>query len=411
MANQLILGRALDANGYVMAGAKATVYAAGTSTLIAVYSDVDGTVAAANPIEADGNGFWPQRYVTEAAKAVVTDAADVSIYTLDPAPTTLGVGAAASEVSFNPTVDVPFNNVQAAIEGVAASVVSGVSAFGIGITGNAPLLAALDATNIAAGVYRFDGTTTGTYPTGVAAADLGLVEMWRQTATVGIMELFHQTTNRRFKRRLTSGTWGAWREVIEVNIGATRGDIIRRGASDWERLALANGQAPRGNGTDTVASGLGYTWLGATQATTSGTQFDFTGVPAWATEIVIAFFAVSLSGTDSLRVQIGDSGGFETTGYTGSTVASDASNISTAAASTAGFGVPLGLAVNAATGLMFLLKPFEDNTWISSANVSRGAQHAFSAQVKQLSDVLTQVRITRDGSNTFDGGVVRVGYR
>lgn len=411
MANQLILGRALDANGYVMAGAKATVYAAGTSTLIAVYSDVDGTVAAANPIEADGNGFWPQRYVTEAAKAVVTDAADVSIYTLDPAPTTLGVGAAASEVSFNPTVDVPFNNVQAAIEGVATSVVSGVSAFGIGITGNAPLLAALDATNIAAGVYRFDGTTTGTYPTGVAAADLGLVEMWRQTATVGIMELFHQTTNRRFKRRLTSGTWGAWREVIEVNIGATRGDIIRRGASDWERLALANGQAPRGNGTDTVASGLGYTWLGATQATTSGTQFDFTGVPAWATEIVIAFFAVSLSGTDSLRVQIGDSGGFETTGYTGSTVASDASNISTAAASTAGFGVPLGLAVNAATGLMFLLKPFEDNTWISSANVSRGAQHAFSAQVKQLSDVLTQVRITRDGSNTFDGGVVRVGYR
>ena len=36
MANQLLLGRALDANGYIAPGAKATVYADGTSTLITV---------------------------------------------------------------------------------------------------------------------------------------------------------------------------------------------------------------------------------------------------------------------------------------------------------------------------------------------------------------------------------------
>jgi hypothetical protein len=36
--------------------------------------------------------------------------------------------------------------------------------------------------------------------------------------------------------------WGAWREETIVNQGAAAGDIIRRGASSWERLAVgANG--------------------------------------------------------------------------------------------------------------------------------------------------------------------------
>ena len=86
MANQLLLGRALDANGYIAPGAKATVYADGTSTLITVYSDVDGTTPATNPIVADGDGFWPQRYVTEDSKAVVTTSADVALYTQSASP-------------------------------------------------------------------------------------------------------------------------------------------------------------------------------------------------------------------------------------------------------------------------------------------------------------------------------------
>lgn len=102
MANQLILGRALDANGYIAPGAKAAIYADGTSTLISVYSDSAGTVAATNPIVADADGFWPQRFVTEDAKAVVTTSADVALYTLDPAPAVQGTGAAASQVSFSP---------------------------------------------------------------------------------------------------------------------------------------------------------------------------------------------------------------------------------------------------------------------------------------------------------------------
>lgn len=237
MANQLILDRAEDVNGFLAPGALATVYAAGTSTLIPVYADAAGTIPAPNPIVADGNGFWPQRFVAVAAKVVVTTAAMAPLYTLDPAPTALGIGTAASQISFIPTIDLPFTNVQAAIEGAAAFATSGFSAFGLGITGNAALLANLDATNTGAGVYRFDGTTTGTFPSGVVAGDTGMVELWRQTSGVAMQMLYHATTDRVFHRRMAASTWGTWREVITSNQAPVEGDILYRGASTWTRLA------------------------------------------------------------------------------------------------------------------------------------------------------------------------------
>ena len=256
MANQLILGRALDANGYIAPGAKATIYADGTSTLITVYSDVDGTTAATNPIVADGDGFWPQRYVTEAAKAVVTTSADVALYTLDPCPLSQGTGAAASAVSFVPTIDLPQTNVQDAIEAAAALAVSGFATFGLGITGNATLLANLDATGTGAGIYRFDGATTGTFPTGVAAGDTGMIELWRQAGATAMMELHHATTNRVFRRRMTTSTWGAWREEINVDQATAQGDTIYRGASDFARLAAGAG----GKGLVMNAGATAPTW-------------------------------------------------------------------------------------------------------------------------------------------------------
>lgn len=121
MANQLILGRALDANGYIAPGAKATVYSSGTSTLIPVYSDAAGTIAATNPILADGNGFWPQRYVNEAAKVSVTTSADVALYTQDPVPVSQTQSSSASLTGFTPSVNIPVTNAQSAIDLVDAN--------------------------------------------------------------------------------------------------------------------------------------------------------------------------------------------------------------------------------------------------------------------------------------------------
>lgn len=276
MANQLILGRALDANGYIAPGAKATIYADGTSTLIAVYSDVAGTIAAANPIVADADGLWPQRYVTEDAKAVVTTSAGVTIYTLDPVPVAAGSGAAASQISFTPSVSpsLPQTNVQDAIIAAANLGVSGFAAFGLGVTGNATLLANLDATGTGAGIYRFDGTTTGTFPTGVAAGDTGAVELWRQTGATAMMELHHATSNRVFRRRLTASTWGAWREVVNVDQATAQGDLVYRGASDWVRL-------PKGTAGQALVMNSGAT------------------APEWVPRAIINFNGIPLTGTYS----------------------------------------------------------------------------------------------------------------
>ena len=396
-----------------MPGAKATVYAAGTSTLISVYSNPAGSIAAANPIEADGNGFWPQRYVDVTAKVVVTDAANASIYTLDPAATTLGSGAAADGVSFNPTVAVPFSNVQAAIEGVAGSVLSGVSAFGIGITGNAPLLANLDATTLAAGIYRFDGTTTGTFPTGVTAVNTGLVEMWRMTGSAGQMELLEITTNRRFRRRMTGSAWQIWREDTAVSQGSARGEMIRRGASDWERFAKGT------TGQALVAGADDPAWrsvvnLQAAVAAASQTSIPFTGIPAWVNRVNIHFAGLSTNGTSSVTVRIGDSGGLENSGYAGTSTTLVGTGSVTSTFVT-GFALDFGSADTAAatrSGTMTLHRR-GGNEWscMSTVGLSNTAAFSTTAGGKTLSDTLTQLAVTTvNGSDTFDSGSVSISW-
>lgn len=413
MANQLILDRALDANGYVAAGAKATVYASGTSTALSVYSDVGAETEAANPIIADGNGFWPQRFVTDAAKVVVTDADDAALYTQDPVPTALGEGSAASEVSFSPTIELPFTNVQDAVEGAAAAAATGYAAFGLGITGNATLLASIDATGTGAGTYRFDGTTTGTYPTGVAAADGGLIEQWRQTASIGMMELHHATTNRRFRRRLTGGAWGSWRENVEVNIGAARGDIIRRGATDWERVTLgASGKILTSDGTDAVWDDVSaaITWESETATSGAGPITLSTTLPSWATEIYLALRGPSLSGSDHFLIQLGTAGSWITASYDAIGTVSGGSSGGTS--QTTGAAIFGGSSSRAPVGLVSFFKTNNTNRWFWTVGGHDGVDAALGGggQVS-TTDQPTRVRINATGANTFDAGNIRVGYR
>jgi hypothetical protein len=65
----------------------------------------------------------------------------------------------------------------------------------------------------------------------------------------------------------------------------------------------------------TITSGLKPV-LGTVQATTSGTSKDFTDIPSWVKKITVVFSGVSLSGTAQLLVQLGTSGGLQTTSYT-----------------------------------------------------------------------------------------------
>jgi hypothetical protein len=239
MANQLypVPPRIVDANVDASPGAKLYFYVTGTTTPLIVYTTEAADVPHPSPLVANADGSLPAIWLpTGAAKCVITDASDATLATIDPVVATAGSGLTAADIPFSPTVELPFANVQDAVVGAAESAASGYAAFGLGITGNATLLAALDATNIGAGTYRFDGTTTGTYPTGVAAADTGIIEHWRQAAGAAMQMLYHATTDRIFHRRMTASAWGTWRENITANQGAVEGDTLYRGASAWTRL-------------------------------------------------------------------------------------------------------------------------------------------------------------------------------
>ena len=146
------------------------------------------------------------------------------------------------------------------------------------------------------------------------------------------------------------------------------------------------------------------------QASTSGTAFDFTGIPSWAKRITIILDAVSLSATGNILVQIGDSGGIETTGYSSVGVGTTGAG-GGAVTATDGFIVRLSAATIVYSGHMTLTL-ISGNKWIASH--SFGDPGAISAGIgggtKTLSDVLTQVRVTRTSTDTFDSGSINVMY-
>lgn len=142
--------------------------------------------------------------------------------------------------------------------------------------------------------------------------------------------------------------------------------------------------------------------------TTGDTSKSFTGIPADVTEIVVAFSGVSLSGTSSILVQIGDTGGIENTGYN-----STSSGVA-AASSTAGFIVRVVDAAATLSGRMVLsLVDPATFTWVASfcGKVSTTAMVTGGGD-KSLSAELTQLLVTTvNGTDTFDAGKINVYYR
>lgn len=152
---------------------------------------------------------------------------------------------------------------------------------------------------------------------------------------------------------------------------------------------------------DTHAGGGGYT-VGSS-ATPSGTTQDIT-IPAGTTHILIPLFAVTTSGTSVMAVQLGDSGGIETSGYIGSVSAGAAS-----LGSTSRFLLSLSNATSYHGFVALTLLSAATNTWHFSSNIHNTANNIIqsTAGTKDLSGTITTVRLTTvNGTDTFTGGTV-----
>lgn len=151
--------------------------------------------------------------------------------------------------------------------------------------------------------------------------------------------------------------------------------------------------------------------LGTAQATTSGTSFNFASIPAGVRRITVHFFGVSLSGTDDILVQLGDAGGIETGSYISTSAALAAAGTGVSS-STSGFIVRLAVSNAILSGIMTLeLSTSASFQWVAShAGKTSTTVAVCGGGEKALSAELTQLTITRSGTDTFDAGSVNVVY-
>ena len=167
------------------------------------------------------------------------------------------------------------------------------------------------------------------------------------------------------------------------------------------------------SGTSGVLDNSGAFIAGTAVASTSGTSIDFTSIPSWVKRITVMFNGVSTSGTSTPLVQLGTSGGVQSTSYeSGVVFITSTVGISN---STAGFLLSASYAASDIFygNLYICLQDSVTGTWTMNANFERnaGAAIAVCAGRKTLSGTLDRVRITTvNGTETFDAGSINILY-
>lgn len=206
---------------------------------------------------------------------------------------------------------------------------------------------------------------------------------------------------------------GAETGALEVRIGnagtATQRLFVRTGV--YTPNATGGDQ-----GADTINASAIYDdgvqirpeVLGTAVAMSGSSTTTYSSIPSGINWIEVSFDGLSNSSTDNVLVQIGDSGGLETTGYTSASSNDAGSDVS----STAGFIVSLsGTAANVLRGTLRLVRS-TGNVWVSSHSGMLDQDegiHGGGARTT-LDSALDRVAILSTAGNTFDAGTVNVRY-
>ncbi len=159
-------------------------------------------------------------------------------------------------------------------------------------------------------------------------------------------------------------------------------------------------------------SALGSSLKISNTATASGTAVDFTGIPSTAKRVTVMLNGVSTNGTANLLIQIGDSGGIETTGYVSTSVGTAAGG-NGATSSTAGFVIFSNDATNSWSGnLTINLLDSSTFEYIASGTFTPSTSVVTnSAGNKQLTTILDRLRVTTsNGTDAFDAGRLSYSY-
>jgi hypothetical protein len=174
-------------------------------------------------------------------------------------------------------------------------------------------------------------------------------------------------------------------------------------------LTVASTGVTANNLTSTGTFGGGVISSGTAVSPSGTASIDFTGIPSWVKRITVMFSGISTNGTSNPLIQLGDSGGVETSGYSGLMW-----NNSSGVAAITGAGIPV-LSANASATLFgeAVINLIGSNLWEITINLMSvgSSTMLFSAGSKTLSATLDRVRITTvNGTDAYDAGTINILY-
>lgn len=349
----------------------------------------------------------------------------------------------------------PVNGVFRKLDTIAASFDGSTTSFNL-TSGGAPVFPGLT-TNLIISLggiiqepntaYTISGSTisftaappAGTSFWGIQLGDVGLAQTPNQNAmTTQVFTATAGQTTFTVNGGYTVGQLQVLRNGVQLVVGvdvtatngttfvltnpATAGDTVVSIA--YVSFIVANAVAKSGDtmsgnlnlpsliasGTVTDGTGTLRPLVSASAQTATGTSVEFTGIPSWVKRITLMFSALSTNGTANIAIQLGDAGGYETSGYVGAATQFNASSNTTGASTTAFVASSTNTAASSHHG-MCVISLIGSNLWVYSSSVwNTAGANTVSNGSKQLSDTLDRLRVLGNGTDVFDSGTINILY-
>lgn len=215
---------------------------------------------------------------------------------------------------------------------------------------------------------------------------------------------------------------GAWRKLIydDAVTLTNSANLHLQGEADYTTAAgdILFAYADTTTQIDVLIFPIGrplHTRVQAEVGTGSGTTAGYTGIPSWVTMIVMTLKGVSTNGTSIPIIQIGDSGGYETTGYSGGGTnlpdagAITSTNVTTGFALAGAWG-----AAGVVQGEVTLVRTDPTNhdwTAFGLLQTTNSAAALICVGNKTLTAALDRIQLTTtNGTDAFDNGNIGLYY-
>lgn len=424
------------ATGNPLAGAKVYFYEKGTTTLKTTWSDQDKTSANTNPVILNAAGE-AAIYLDGDYKVRLDDAADVTVWTQDGISSALDTVAVQSLIDITIATVMPTYPTQAALAvATVANTIERVAVQGYSNIHDAGGIEFIRVSSAPAHLLRVRSTDRFLPGGATDSADGG----WWEVAIEGYSPLVAgavgdgvtddtvaiNAVNDAAAPSKHVDLVGRTYEYVgtfaaDAAISFTNGKIVDD-ATTWDFFAVksvtgsgmivvtepspgvVDVDLPEADIVTIIQGEVIATLTVVTSMTsTSGTSIDFANLPAGIDQFIVSLNAVSINAVDELMIHLGDSGGYETTGYD-----STAWKETLTTNKTNGFAITSAESDTLQWDGNILFTRIAGNKWVMHGILQSGTgAFVMSAGSKTLSGELTQVRITTDGGTAaFDGGTI-----